>query len=122
MGATRYQKLVVALLLTLFVGQVVASTFAPCESIAVTESNHWQNQTMASKVSGHSQHLDTKKSMEASPSCCSECDCAAGGCFLALFPTYTAIALGQYTLLASHPEASAPTQRTTPLFRPPIAR
>lgn len=122
MGATSYQKMIVALLLMLFIGQVVASTSAPCESAFMNEGSHGQKQTLVSKAQGHSQHLETKQSMEPSPSCCPECDCATGGCFVALFSTYNAIALGQYALLASFPEDSSTSQLTTPLFRPPIAR
>ena len=117
--------MIVALLMMIFIGQVIASTTVSCQRQPASPQPH--EQMIDSGMMDHSQHmmsLTTSSADDATGSvCCPDCDCSLGGC-----STVAVLPLGQHLYtpdigsLTSQYHELLDGQLMAYFFRPPISR
>lgn len=121
MRSASYKRVFVAILMMTFIGQSIASTRMACQ-YQVPQSA-FQEQMMSSVGMDHSQHAVIKSAdSENSATCCTDCDCALGGCGTAALPVSLQAFDVQQSSFNIRYATTTDVQLATSLFRPPIAR
>jgi hypothetical protein len=124
MLAAKYRHMIVALLMMLFIGQVVASTSLSCQSLSAPLQGH--EQMIDSSMMDHAQHMGSNTLSfvdTATVECCADCDCSLGGCTSSVaLPVYQATFSASFKSKAGYYNESADSQLVVSLFRPPIIR
>jgi hypothetical protein len=123
MQTARYKKIIVALLMMVFIGQVVASANVSCQSQSSSSQLH--NQMADSDMMDHSQHIGAGNSMAQSAAgseCCADCDCSLGGCASAVLLASQSVFAVNPTLPINTYNGLVENPLVISLFRPPISR
>ncbi len=115
MRAAKYRHTFVAILMMVFIGQVVAASIdVSCQSLSAQE-----------EMMDHSQHMGSNAfSLDgaATADCCPDCDCSLGGCSSVALPAYQSTFSSSLKSKTGHYDESANFQLAVSLFRPPITR
>lgn len=123
MRTAKYRHVIVALLLMMFIGQVIASTTVSCQSSSASMPVH--GQMMDSGVKDHSQHMGSdvvSSDGMAAADCCPDCDCSLGGCSSVVLSVHQTTFYSSLKALTAHYDESVSSQLAVSLLRPPIVR